>query len=340
MSLPGRTSPRWLWFPARQSQPCVAPPQHQECCTPWNSPAEGQGQSLPGCSPAHLSHSSRMSLSCSHWSRTSCDVYHQLPCRFHPQLSPGLKAKPVLLSLGLQEAVVTPWPCASNTKTWSKGYPKLQGGGTHWSNPKREIQRCFNPVTVLQQILLVGKAFPLFPLWLESLTFSPLAAWACSLKEQEQNNDPIPKLLTKSAGGTSYMWWNRKADFVLHSKCQEQVKFFLLNAVNDIILRIVQLLSVCNHSSLNNYCLSATSFREFVAGWFDEKSRPVWYLKAPKQRENYHQFWMISEITCLNIFIFWKSSRRQWKAMPGSIAQLPCTCFPAVCPLVSLLGGG
>lgn len=101
---PPKGGPGSLWSLARQSQSLQQRAQ-DESCKPWYSPAKGQGQSLPGCSPAHLNHSSLMALFCSQWSRTSCDVYH--PFLVPPTAQACFEAKLVLLSLGLQEDVVT-----------------------------------------------------------------------------------------------------------------------------------------------------------------------------------------------------------------------------------------
>lgn len=156
---------------ARQPQTLLQRAQ-EECCKPWCSPVKGQGQSLPGCSPTHLNHSSLMALFCSRWSRTSCDVYHRLPGTTYGSVLP-LKQSFCSSLWACRKTLQPPRPCASVAKTWSSWYPKLQGGGNplKGGNPKRELQHYFNPVTVLQEILPGGKAFSLIHLWLESLFF-------------------------------------------------------------------------------------------------------------------------------------------------------------------------
>lgn len=52
-------APQWPWLSLVSSRAITAPAlqrEQEECCKPWHSPAKGQGQSLSGCSPAHLNH--------------------------------------------------------------------------------------------------------------------------------------------------------------------------------------------------------------------------------------------------------------------------------------------
>lgn len=77
---------------------------------------------------------------------------------------------------------------------WSKGnlwYPKLQVGGnwTHFSNPRKELWQCLNPVTVLQEHTACGKGY-LSPLAMSVISvLSPLAMGAYTLKEKKQENN-------------------------------------------------------------------------------------------------------------------------------------------------------
>lgn len=159
--------PGFLWSPARQSQLLLQRAQ-EECCTPWCSPAKGQGQSLPG--------------SALHTSVTGADGLVLQPMeqnimwclsptsQSHLQLSPAFKAKLVLLSLGLQEDLVTTFTLCLWHKNQEALVPQI---ARRWEPTEATPTGKYN--SVLTHWLFCSR----YCLW-ERLLLSSISGWSLS----------------------------------------------------------------------------------------------------------------------------------------------------------------